>query len=87
MLAIEGKRNHLIVSCHILINSFHRADIAKNLQMVVGKLNQSIKMKTAARHAEADSVLGVEPPNRRRDPDATDFHASIPINDYPQVGF
>ncbi|KAH8919063.1 P-loop containing nucleoside triphosphate hydrolase protein [Atractiella rhizophila] len=66
-----------------LIKSCRAMTATERAQAVAAKLNAALRAKTAAKHAEADSVLGIDP-MRRRDPDATDYHAIVPINDYPQ---
>ncbi|KAG9017333.1 pre-mRNA processing RNA-helicase [Tulasnella sp. JGI-2019a] len=54
----------------------------KQAQSVVAKLNAQVRAAKLALHAQtaASSDDGKKP----KDPDATDFHAIIPINDYPQ---
>ena len=51
-------------------------DPIKKAQLVAASLNASLRAKRAVHNLHDDE--------RRRDPDATDFHAVIPINDYPQ---
>lgn len=52
----------------------------KQAQAVVAKLNAQLR---AARMV-AQSQAAFEAKGGKLDPDATDFHAIIPINDYPQ---
>jgi len=54
----------------------------KQAQSVVAKLNAQVRAAKLALQAQtaASSDDGKKP----KDPDATDFHAIIPINDYPQ---
>jgi len=54
---------------------------ASNLAKVVAKLTQSIELTKAERLGLAQPAEG---PRRVKDPDATDWHAIFPINDYPQ---
>jgi ATP-dependent RNA helicase DDX46/PRP5 len=54
---------------------------AANLAKVVAKLTQSIELTKAERLGLATPAEG---PRRVKDPDATDWHAIFPINDYPQ---
>jgi len=54
----------------------------RQAQSVVAKLNAQVlaaKMRIQSQ-AQLDEVAGRKP----KDPDATDFHAIVPINDYPQ---
>jgi len=64
-------------------------------QNVVADLNAKLRSMIAAKNAQAQagnheaSGNGTNPNNnmnnnRSKDPDATDFHAIVPINDYPQ---
>jgi ATP-dependent RNA helicase DDX46/PRP5 len=53
---------------------------AANLAKVVAKLTQSIELTKA----EKFGLATAEGPRRTKDPDATDWHAVFPINDYPQ---
>ncbi|RSH91265.1 pre-mRNA processing RNA-helicase [Saitozyma podzolica] len=53
---------------------------AANLAKVVAKLTQSIELTKA----EKFGLATAEGPKRTKDPDATDWHAVFPINDYPQ---
>ncbi|WWC69547.1 pre-mRNA-processing ATP-dependent RNA helicase PRP5 [Kwoniella pini CBS 10737] len=55
---------------------------AANLAKVVARLTQSIELTKAEKLglAQPANVGGV----RTKDPDATDYHAIFPINDYPQ---
>jgi ATP-dependent RNA helicase DDX46/PRP5 len=48
-------------------------------QAVAASLNASLRQKRTDAFDQTDADAA-----RRRDPDATDFHATIPINDYPQ---
>jgi hypothetical protein len=48
-------------------------------QAVAASLNASLRQKRTDTFDQSDADAA-----RRRDPDATDFHATIPINDYPQ---
>ncbi|KAM0748987.1 P-loop containing nucleoside triphosphate hydrolase protein [Meredithblackwellia eburnea MCA 4105] len=50
-------------------------------QSVIANFNAMLKAKNAARTTENDLSTDAA---RRRDPDATDYHAIIYINDYPQ---
>lgn len=51
-------------------------------QSVIAKLNAQVKATKLAMQGQSstDDAAGRKP----KDPDATDFHAIIPINDYPQ---
>jgi ATP-dependent RNA helicase DDX46/PRP5 len=49
-------------------------------QAVAASLNAALRQKRYDSTSEATDADAA----RRRDPDATDFHATIPINDYPQ---
>ena len=51
-------------------------------QSVIANFNAMLKAKTRAGGAGDDNYATDSA--RRRDPDATDFHAIIYINDYPQ---
>ena len=53
---------------------------AAALAKVVARLTQSIELTKA----EKLGLAIVEGPRRTKDPDATDWHAVFPINDYPQ---
>ncbi|WVR05097.1 pre-mRNA-processing ATP-dependent RNA helicase PRP5 [Kwoniella sp. DSM 27419] len=53
---------------------------AANLAKVVARLTQSIELTKAEKLGQAPAAAGV----RTKDPDATDWHAIFPINDYPQ---
>lgn len=59
---------------------------AANLANVVAKLTQSIELTKAEKLglAAATSAPRLAPGARTKDPDATDWHAIFPINDYPQ---
>jgi ATP-dependent RNA helicase DDX46/PRP5 len=48
---------------------------------VIAKLNAQIK---ASKLLTGGSMMDDAAAARKKDPDATDFHAIIPINDYPQ---
>lgn len=52
-------------------------------QDVVADLNAKLRSMIAAKNAQAQA--GHHDNTRSKDPDATDFHAIVPINDYPQV--
>jgi len=53
----------------------------KQAQSVIAKLNAQVRAtKLALQNATMSDDSGRKP----KDPDATDFHAIIPINDYPQ---
>lgn len=52
-------------------------------QMVVANYNALLRAKGNARDRPPEIDLSTDSA-RRRDPDATDFHAIIYINDYPQ---
>jgi ATP-dependent RNA helicase DDX46/PRP5 len=54
----------------------------RQAQSVVAKLNAQVKATKLVMQSQAqlDEVAGRKP----KDPDATDFHAIVPINDYPQ---
>ncbi|KAI8447970.1 hypothetical protein BY996DRAFT_6433455 [Phakopsora pachyrhizi] len=52
-------------------------------QSVVADLNAKLRSLVAAKNAQA-AQAGNHENNRSKDPDATDFHAIVPINDYPQ---
>lgn len=52
-------------------------------QNVVADLNAKLRSMIAAKNAQAQAGNHENP--RSKDPDATDFHAIVPINDYPQV--
>ncbi|ORY88071.1 hypothetical protein BCR35DRAFT_301984 [Leucosporidium creatinivorum] len=54
---------------------------AAKAQSVIANFNAMLKAKSAARSSEPDHSTDAA---RRRDPDATDYHAIIYINDYPQ---
>lgn len=54
---------------------------AQRLAKVVTRLMQSIELSKAEKLGMAQAV---EPPRKTKDPDATDWHAIFPINDYPQ---
>jgi ATP-dependent RNA helicase DDX46/PRP5 len=54
---------------------------AANLAKIVAKLTQSIELTKAEKLGLA---IPLDSPRRVKDPDATDFHAIFPINDYPQ---
>ncbi|KAG0140480.1 hypothetical protein CROQUDRAFT_53185 [Cronartium quercuum f. sp. fusiforme G11] len=51
-------------------------------QNVVADLNAKLRSMIAAKNAQAQAGNHENP--RSKDPDATDFHAIVPINDYPQ---
>ena len=53
---------------------------AERLQIIVNKLQQSI----AASKAERFGAAMFEANRKTKDPDATDWHAIFPINDFPQ---
>ena len=53
---------------------------AAALAKVVAKLTQSIELTKA----EKLGLAVAEGPRKTKDPDATDYHAVFPINDYPQ---
>ena len=53
---------------------------AVNLAKVVAKLTQSIELTKA----EKFGLATAQGPQKTKDPDATDWHAVFPINDYPQ---
>lgn len=55
---------------------------ASRAKAVAAELNIKLKQMVALKHAQA---LPGGHDNRSKDPDATDFHAVVPINDYPQV--
>ncbi|WVN85262.1 pre-mRNA-processing ATP-dependent RNA helicase PRP5 [Cryptococcus depauperatus CBS 7841] len=59
---------------------------AQNLAKVVAKLTQSIELTKAEKLglAQATSAPRLSVGSRTKDPDATDWHAIFPINDYPQ---
>lgn len=61
---------------------------ADNLQKVIARLTQAIdlgmKNASAQATAHAAAVAAANQPNKPKDPDATDYHAIFPINDYPQ---
>jgi ATP-dependent RNA helicase DDX46/PRP5 len=48
---------------------------------VIAKLNAQIR---ASKLMSSGSMMDDAAAARKKDPDATDFHAIIPINDYPQ---
>jgi ATP-dependent RNA helicase DDX46/PRP5 len=50
---------------------------AERLQIAVNKLQQSIQ-------AERFGAATLDPGRKTKDPDATDYHAIFPINDFPQ---
>lgn len=54
---------------------------AAALAKVVARLTQSIELTKAEKLGLATAVEG---PRKTKDPDATDWHAVFPINDYPQ---
>lgn len=56
-------------------------DAFRKAQMVVAKLNAQVRATKLALQAQMVQDDGGRKP---KDPDATDFHAIIPINDYPQ---
>ncbi|KAG9051005.1 pre-mRNA processing RNA-helicase [Tulasnella sp. UAMH 9824] len=58
------------------------ASAFERAQSVIAKLNAQVKATKLAMQGQssADDAAGRKP----KDPDATDFHAIIPINDYPQ---
>ncbi|MBW0466447.1 hypothetical protein O181_006162 [Austropuccinia psidii MF-1] len=54
-------------------------------QNVVADLNAKLRSMIAAKNAQAQAGNHDNGNNNRsKDPDATDFHAIVPINDYPQ---
>jgi ATP-dependent RNA helicase DDX46/PRP5 len=53
----------------------------KQAMSVVAKLNAQMR---ASKLVAQSQLLQVEDPASRKNPDSTDFHAIIPINDYPQ---
>ncbi|KAK8869889.1 pre-mRNA-processing ATP-dependent RNA helicase PRP5 [Kwoniella newhampshirensis] len=59
---------------------------AANLAKVVAKLTQSIELTKAEKLglAQPSNAPKIGPGARTKDPDATDYHALFPINDYPQ---
>ncbi|KAG8887018.1 pre-mRNA processing RNA-helicase [Tulasnella sp. 332] len=54
----------------------------KQAQSVVAKLNAQVRAAKLALHAQ--TAASSDDSKKPKDPDATDFHAIIPINDYPQ---
>lgn len=54
---------------------------AANLSKVAQKLSKQIEHSKAA---ALGAALPPSDPSRRKDPDATEWHAMFPINDYPQ---
>ncbi|WWD15835.1 pre-mRNA-processing ATP-dependent RNA helicase PRP5 [Kwoniella shandongensis] len=59
---------------------------AANLAKVVAKLTQSIELTKAEKLglAQPSNAPRLGPGAKTKDPDATDYHALFPINDYPQ---
>ena len=53
-------------------------------QSVIARLTASIQAKKQQQFGHRPDADGDVDAARRRDPDATDFHAVVPINDYPQ---
>lgn len=56
----------------------------RQAQSVVAKLNAQVRATKLALQAQAATAAGEDGRKAGKDPDATDFHAIIPINDYPQ---
>lgn len=56
---------------------------ASKLAAALAKINAAAQARKAQR-AQEDSEQAKERQRKARDPDATDFHAIIPINDFPQ---
>lgn len=56
----------------------------RQAQSVIAKLNAQVRATRLALQAQAASAAGDDSRKGGKDPDATDFHAIIPINDYPQ---
>lgn len=56
----------------------------RQAQSVVAKLNAQVRATRLALQAQAANAAGDDGRKGGKDPDATDFHAIIPINDYPQ---
>lgn len=56
----------------------------RQAQSVIAKLNAQVRATRLALQAQAASAAGEDGRKGGKDPDATDFHAIIPINDYPQ---
>lgn len=56
----------------------------RQAQSVIAKLNAQVRATRLALQAQAAGVAGEDGRKSGKDPDATDFHAIIPINDYPQ---
>ena len=53
-------------------------------QSVIARLTASIQAKKQLQFGNRPDTDGDADAARRRDPDATDYHAVVPINDYPQ---
>jgi ATP-dependent RNA helicase DDX46/PRP5 len=76
----------------IYVHSLDASGIAR-AQNVVADLNAKLRSMIAAKNAQAqagnhdsnNNSNNNMNNNRSKDPDATDFHAIVPINDYPQV--
>ncbi|SNX82562.1 related to RNA helicase [Melanopsichium pennsylvanicum] len=58
----------------------HGADTTKLAAVLANIRKQANARKEAARNPEADKLKE----RKARDPDATDYHAIVPINDFPQ---
>ncbi|CBQ70581.1 related to RNA helicase [Sporisorium reilianum SRZ2] len=58
----------------------HGADTTKLAAVLENIRRQANARKDAARHTDADK----QKERKARDPDATDYHAIVPINDFPQ---
>jgi ATP-dependent RNA helicase DDX46/PRP5 len=57
---------------------------AANLQKVISRLTQAIDLGMKNQSLSAAAYAAASMSNKPKDPDATDYHAIFPINDYPQ---
>ena len=76
--------SHPLVALELIFRRCCRKPIAgiTKAQSVIANFNAMLKAKSRAGAAGDDNYATDS--QRRRDPDATDFHAIIYINDYPQ---
>ena len=59
------------------------ADTTK-LAQALAKINAAAQQRKLQRMADEGGLGGVEQQRKGKDPDATDYHAIVPINDFPQ---
>ena len=57
---------------------------AANLQKVISRLTQAIDLGIKNQSMSAAIAAAASMSSKPKDPDATDYHAIFPINDYPQ---